>query len=79
MRTTIDIDAPILGELKSLAEKEGKTLGRLASELLGRTLAEQRRRAPPAPAFRWTSRRMRARLDLGDRDAVYDALDRRAP
>lgn len=36
MRTTIDIDAPILGELKALQAREGKSMGRLVSDLLAR-------------------------------------------
>ena len=40
MRTTLDIDDPIVRELKRLREKEGKSLGRLASDLLARALKE---------------------------------------
>ena len=36
MRTTLDIDGPILRELKKLQIKEGKSLGRLVSDLLAR-------------------------------------------
>ena len=34
-RTTLDIDTPILRDLKRLQTREGKSLGRLASDLLG--------------------------------------------
>ena len=37
MRTTIDIDYPILKELKRLARRERKSLGRLVSDLLARS------------------------------------------
>lgn len=77
MRTTIDIDAPILRELKELGRRDGRSLGRVVSDLLARSLVEERRQAPPAPAFRWLSRRMDALVDLDDRDAVYDAMDER--
>ena len=40
-RTTIDIAAPVLRELKERQRREGKTLGALASELLARALAEE--------------------------------------
>jgi hypothetical protein len=74
MRTTVDIDDPILREVKAIHEKEGRSMGAVVSELLADALA--RRRAPRArPAFRWTARPMKARVDLADKDAVYAALD----
>jgi hypothetical protein len=75
MRTTIDIDDPILKDLKRLQRREGKSLGRLISDLLAQALATERRRAPPRPPFRWTARPMRARVDLADKHAVLDAMD----
>lgn len=79
MRTTIDIDDPILRDLKRLQQREGKSLGRLVSDLLAQSLAAQRA-APPAPAaFRWASQPMGARVDLRDKDAVRDALDDESP
>jgi len=74
MRTTIDIDDPILREIKTIHEKEGRSMGAIVSELLAAALA--RRRASRArPSFRWTSRSMKALVDLADKDAVYAALD----
>jgi hypothetical protein len=35
MPTTIDIDDPVLEESGRLQDREGKTLGRLVSDLLG--------------------------------------------
>lgn len=79
MRTTLDIDDPILRDLKRLQQREGKSLGRLVSDLLAQSLAAQRM-APPAPAaFRWVSQPMGARVDLRDKDAVRDALDDERP
>lgn len=75
MRTTLDIDAPVLKELKRRQKAEGKSLGRLASELLARALAEQRRPNPAVP-FRWISRPMKARVDLADKEALYAAMDK---
>jgi hypothetical protein len=75
MRTTIDIDDPILKDLKRLQRREGKPLGRLVSDLLAAALAqEERRGAAEPPPFRWTARAMRARVDLSDKDALRDAL-----
>jgi len=71
-RTTLDLDATVMRELRRRQAVEGKTIGALVSELLAAALAE-----PPAPAFSWTARPMEARLDLEDKDAVYAALDAR--
>ena len=75
MRTTVDIDDPILREVKSIHQKEGRSMGAVISELLAEALS--RRRASPAakPEFRWTVRSMKALVDLADKDAVYAALD----
>ena len=76
MRTTIDIDDPILKDLKRLQRREGKPLGRLVSDLLAQALATERRASPPPPlAFRWIAKPMRARVDLADKHALLDALD----
>jgi len=76
MRTTVDIDPPVLGELKRLQKTEGKSLGQLVSELLADALGRRRQRAPDdRAAFRWTQRPMAARIDLKDKDALYAALD----
>ena len=74
-RTTVDIDAQVLRDLKERQAREGKTLGELISELLAASL----RAEPEAPAvpFTWNTAKMRARVDLTDKDAVYRALDDR--
>lgn len=77
-RTTLDIDAPILRELKRLRDREGKSLGQLASELLSEALARRRQRPEETPAFAWTSEPMEARIDLEDKDALWAALDEEA-
>jgi len=74
MRTTIDLDPGVLRDLKARAGREGKSLGRLASELLGAGLAA-RPNPEPAP-FRWITRSMAAQVDLEDAEAVRRALDR---
>ena len=73
-RTTVDIDAAVLRELKERQQREGKTLGELVSELLASAL--DREETAPVP-FAWTSRRMRARVDLEDKEAVRRALEER--
>jgi len=74
-RTTIDIDAPILRDLKRRQKREGKSLGRLVSDLLAGALHHKVGQAGPS-SFRWISRSMRSRVDLADKEAVYAALDR---
>jgi hypothetical protein len=75
MRTTVDIDEPVLKELKRLTQRQGKALGRVVSDLLAESLGRRRAASPPAPAFAWTSRQMDARVDLADKDAVRAVLD----
>ena len=43
MRTTLDIDEPVLEALKELAKRQGRTAGAVASELIHRALS-----LPPA-------------------------------
>ena len=76
MRTTVDIDDPILRALKKLQRTEGKSLGRLISDLLAQALAQRDTKRRPTKMPRWTSKEMNARLDLTDKEAVYAALDR---
>ncbi len=73
-RTTIDLDATVLRELKRRRSIEGRTLGQLASELLAaalRAVPPESHRAP----FRWTVQNMGARVDLEDKEAVRRVLD----
>ena len=74
MRTTIDIAAPILEELKHIKQKNGGTLGELVNGLLVEGL---KKRHPEAVCreLAWTSQPMRARVDLDDKEAVYALLD----
>jgi hypothetical protein len=75
-RTTLDIDAPILRDLKRLQKREGKSLGRLVSDLLAQALSHHQVGRPAPPPFQWISRRMGARVDLADKEAVRGLLDR---
>lgn len=75
MRTTIDLDVPILRELKRLQKTEGKSLGRLVSDLLAAALAGRQGSRRARPPFLWVARDMGARINLGDKDAVYAVLD----
>ena len=75
-RTTLNIDDPILREVKAIHEKEGRSMGAVVSELLADALARRRTgRERERSAFRWTSRPMKALVDLSDKEAMYAALD----
>ena len=78
MRTTLDIDGPVLRELKQLQRREKRTLGEIVSELLADALGRRRAKPVKRPAFEWTTRAMHARIDLADKDALYAVLDERA-
>ena len=73
-RTTVDIEGPILHQLKALGRREGRPLGKLISELVAEALAHRRaRRESAAPRLEWISKPMRASVDWADTDAL-DAL-----
>ena len=73
-RTTVDIDASVLRELKGIQRREHVSLGRLVSRLLAEALAG-RHRSPRSADFRWIRRKMKPLVDLADKEAVYAALD----
>ncbi|MGH9225364.1 MAG: antitoxin [Acidimicrobiales bacterium] len=75
-RTTLDIDAWVLRELKRRQRQEKKTLGELASELLAKALAEEGAQKKPAP-LQWTSKPVGLKVDLEDKGAVWAILDGR--
>jgi hypothetical protein len=69
-RTTIDLDASVL------AAREGKSMGKLASELLAQQLASDRPPSQPEE-LRWISRDLGIpRVDLDDKEALSSLLDR---
>lgn len=74
-RTTIDLDAAVLRELKRRKRRGGQSLGQLASELLASAL--QAESAPARARLAWRSAPMGARVDLNDKEAVRRALDER--
>jgi len=75
MRTTVNIDDPVLKDLRKLQQKEGKSLGRLISDLLAQALGERRSAKAPTRPPRWISRAMGARVELADHEAVYAAME----
>jgi hypothetical protein len=80
VRTTLDIDTPVLEELKRLQRRQKagrKSLGTLVSELLTEALARRQGEVSEGVGFEWVSKPMAALVDLDDKDALYAELDRR--
>lgn len=76
-RTTLDIDTSILGELRRRGERERKSMGQVASELLATAFAQSPQRVA-APNFSWKSADLGApRVDLEDKEALHRVLDER--
>ena len=74
-RTTLNLDAPILRDLKRLQKREGKPLGRLVSDLLAEALRQRPADGARISSFHWISRPMGARVDLADKETVRALLE----
>ncbi|MGH2556487.1 MAG: type II toxin-antitoxin system VapB family antitoxin [Actinomycetota bacterium] len=73
-RTTVNLDASVLRELKRRAAEEGKSLGDVISEMVAPSLA-RRDGKPVSPRIRWHSAPMGPpKIDLEDKEAVRKAL-----
>jgi plasmid stability protein len=74
-RTTLDLDATILADLRRRAAAEGKSMGQVASELLAGGL---RAAKPTEPRpLDWARKEMGPfKIDLEDKEAVANLLDR---
>jgi len=77
MRTTLDIESPVLEELREFGRAEGRSLGQAASELLAEALHVRKKLVKPVGRLAWKSHPMGARVDLADKDAVFALLDRK--
>ena len=76
MRTTVDIDDPVLKDLKKLQKKEGKSLGRLISDLLAQAIGDRKSAKAHRRSIQWISKDMGARMDVADTEAVYSAMEK---
>lgn len=74
MRTTLDLEKPVLDGLRRLQKEEKLPLGKIASRLLAEALAGEP--SPQRKPFKWVSAEMGAKVDLADKDALYRELDR---
>lgn len=75
-RTTVDIDASVLRELKKRQARERKTLGQLVSELLAKAM-ESDDETTTAKPLTWVTKDLEPRVDLEDKDALWSMLDER--
>jgi hypothetical protein len=74
-RTTLNLDPSVMRELRRRSEREHKSIGELASQLLARGLREKGE-AQPHP-FSWVSGDLgRPAVDLEDKEALSSLLDR---
>lgn len=73
-RTTLDLDATVLADLRRRAAAEAKSMGQVASERLAHSLRDE---APvEAQPLNWATKDMgRFKIDLEDKDAVWRLLD----
>lgn len=76
-RTTIDLDGGVLRELKRRKRASGRSIGRIASELLARALRDPAPANPRTRPLMWRSARMGARVDVEDKEALRRALEER--
>ena len=77
MRTTLDIEPPILDELREFGRIERRSLGQVASQLLAEAIDVRKAHLKPVGKFVWNSRPMGARVDISDKDAVFSILDQK--
>jgi hypothetical protein len=78
MRTTIDLDATVVKELKRRSKDAGKSMGQFASELLARSLSEQAGRPRNPDGLMWIAKDLgQPSVDLDDKEAVRARLDSR--
>lgn len=74
-RTTLNLDPSVLRELRRRSEREHKSIGELASQLLVRSLRQEAE--PQLRPFSWVSRDLgKPAVDLEDKEALNALLDR---
>ncbi|MEA2629641.1 MAG: hypothetical protein QOJ10_2101 [Chloroflexota bacterium] len=78
MRTTIDLDATVVKELKRRSKGAGKSMGQLASELLATSLKEHAGRTRNPDILAWIAKDLgRPLVELEDKEAVRAVFDGR--
>lgn len=75
MRTTLDLEKPVLDALKQLQKRDKQSLGKIASRLLAEALAGRSGGAPVEGRLDWNKSPMKAKVDLADKDVLYRAME----
>lgn len=78
MRTTLNLSDALAREAKSRAAREGRTFTSFLEEALREHLAREMPDASPVPLPTYTPKAPGSLVDLDDKDAVWDALDKSA-
>lgn len=76
MRTTLDLEKPVLDALKKLQKRDKQSLGKIASRLLAEALAGRGAAAPVEVRLDWNKAPMKAKVDLADKEALYRAMEK---
>ncbi|HEV8132073.1 MAG TPA: hypothetical protein VGQ81_12530 [Acidobacteriota bacterium] len=74
-RTTVNIDRPVLRDLKRIQKRENKPLGRIISDLLAQALGQKRQSRVKETHFNWVTKEMHARIALTDKEGLYRAME----
>ncbi len=75
MKTTLNIDDTMVAELKREAARQGRSMSEMVETALRLLLRSQRKRLPLPDLPRFDGGE--PRVDIADRDALYDAMDGR--
>ena len=77
MRTTLDIEKPVLEGLKRIQKSEKQSLGKIASALLAEALNHRETSSSDngSVSFQWATADMGAKVDIGNKDALYKAME----
>jgi len=75
MKTTLNIDATVMSQLKQEAARQGRTMSELVETALRLLFRAPRKRGdlPPLPTFHSGG----ALVEVADRDALYQAMEGR--
>jgi Arc/MetJ family transcription regulator len=73
MKTTLNIDAAVMADLKREAARQGRTMSELVETALRLLLKSQRKKIKPLPTFNGGGEL----VDIADRNALYDAMEDR--
>ena len=75
MKTTLNIDDTVMAQLKREAARQKRTMSELVETALRGLFRSQRKRldVPPLPTFHSGG----TRVDIADRDALYQAMEGR--